>query len=112
MRPRIAIDAMGGDVGVRVMVAGAALARHRHEDFQFLFVGDETRIKAALANHPNLSAASEILHAEEIVSADAKHSQALRNSKQTTMVMTIAAIKSSKVSATLIAAKLGQLIAI
>jgi glycerol-3-phosphate acyltransferase PlsX len=33
MKPRIAIDAMGGDEGVRVMIAGAALARHRHESF-------------------------------------------------------------------------------
>ena len=46
--PRIAIDAMGGDEGVRVMIAGAALARHRHESFRFLLVGDEVQIKAAL----------------------------------------------------------------
>ena len=29
--PRIAVDAMGGDEGVRTMVAGAALARQRHD---------------------------------------------------------------------------------
>ena len=39
--PRIAVDAMGGDDGVRVMVEGAAIARRRHEDFNFLLVGDE-----------------------------------------------------------------------
>ena len=39
--PRIAVDAMGGDEGVRVMVSGAALARRRHERFKFLLVGDE-----------------------------------------------------------------------
>ena len=52
--PRIAVDAMGGDEGVRVMVEGAALARRRHDRFKFLLVGDETRIKSALENHPNL----------------------------------------------------------
>lgn len=112
MRPRIAIDAMGGDVGVRVMVAGAALARHRHEGFQFLFVGDETRIKAALESHPNLSAASEILHAEDIVSADAKPSQALRNSKKTSMGMAVAAVKSGEASAAVSAGNTGALMAI
>ncbi len=76
--PRIAIDAMGGDEGVRVMVAGAALARHRHESFKFLLVGDEVQIKAALENHPNLRAASEILHTTEVVTGDDKPSQALR----------------------------------
>jgi len=39
MKPLIAIDAMGGDEGVRVMMEGAALARHRHERFKFLMVG-------------------------------------------------------------------------
>jgi len=34
--PRIAVDAMGGDEGVRVMVSGAALARRKHDQFKFL----------------------------------------------------------------------------
>lgn len=112
MRPRIAIDAMGGDVGPRVMVAGAALARHRHEGFQFLFVGDEAQIKDALQNHPNLNAASEILHADDIVSGDAKPSQALRGSKKTSMGMAVAAVKSGEVSAAVSAGNTGALMAI
>ncbi|WP_229954499.1 phosphate acyltransferase PlsX [Parasphingorhabdus litoris] len=112
MRPRIAIDAMGGDIGARVMVAGAALARHRHEGFQFLFVGNETEIKEALKSHPNLSAASEILHAEDIVSGDAKPSQALRGSKKTSMGMAVGAVKSGEVSAAVSAGNTGALMAI
>ena len=54
------------------MIAGAALARHRHESFKFLLVGDEVQIKAALENHPNLRAASEILHTTEVVTGDDK----------------------------------------
>ena len=39
--PRIAIDAMGGDEGVRVMMAGVALARRRHDGLRFtLFLGE------------------------------------------------------------------------
>src|SRR3546814_12713642 len=82
LTPRIAIDAMGGDVGVRVMCAGAAMARHQHERLRFLLVGDETRIKAALENHPNLRAASEIIHTDKVVSGEAKPSQALRSSEE------------------------------
>jgi fatty acid/phospholipid biosynthesis enzyme len=59
-KPHIAIDAMGGDEGVRVMMAGVAEARRRHDGLRFLLVGDEARIKAALDSHPNLRAASEI----------------------------------------------------
>jgi len=81
--PRIAVDAMGGDEGVRVMVSGAALARRRHERFKFLLVGDEARIKAALDNHPNMRSASEILHCEGGASGDEKPTQALRRAKST-----------------------------
>jgi glycerol-3-phosphate acyltransferase PlsX len=70
--PRIAVDAMGGDEGVRVMVSGAALARRRHDKFKFLLVGDETQIKAALESHPNMRNASEILHCEDVVGGHEK----------------------------------------
>ena len=112
MRPRIAIDAMGGDVGPRVMVAGAALARHRHEGFQFLLVGDESQIREALKDHPNLAAASEILHADDVVSADAKPSQALRGSKKTSMGLAVNAVKTGDVSAAVSAGNTGALMAI
>ena len=68
--PRIAIDAMGGDEGVRVMVEGAALARRDHADFQFLLVGDQARIERALDDHPGLRGASEILHCDDVVGGD------------------------------------------
>ena len=112
MRPRIAIDAMGGDVGPRVMVAGAALARHRHEGFQFLLVGDESQIREALKDHPNLAAASEILHADDVVSAATKPSQALRGSKKTSMGLAVNAVKTGDVSAAVSAGNTGALMAI
>ena len=82
--PRIAVDAMGGDEGVRTMVYGAALARRRHDQFKFLLVGDETRIKAALDAHPNMRGASEILHCDDVVGGDEKPTSALRRAKTTT----------------------------
>lgn len=109
--PRIAIDAMGGDEGVSVMIAGAALARHRHAHFKFLLVGDETKIKAALVNHPNLAVASEILHTDEVVAGDDKPSQALRKSRGSSMGLAINAVKSGDVSAAVSAGNTGALMA-
>ena len=37
---RIAVDAMGGDEGIAVMLAGVAAARRRFEGVQFYLVGD------------------------------------------------------------------------
>ena len=109
--PRIAIDAMGGDEGVRVMIAGAALARHLHESFKFLLVGDEVQIKAALENHPNLRAASEILHTTEVVTGDDKPSQALRKSRGSSMGLAINAVKAGDAAAAVSAGNTGALMA-
>lgn len=111
MKPRIAIDAMGGDEGVPVMIAGAALARHRHENFEFLLVGDETQIKSALNKHPNLRAASEILHSDIVVTPDDKVSAALRKAKTSSMGMAIDAVKSGHASAAVSAGNTGALMA-
>jgi phosphate acyltransferase len=109
--PRIAIDAMGGDEGVRAMVAGAALARHRHERFKFLLVGDEAKIKAALEEHPNLRAASEILHTDEVVTGDDKPSQAIRKSRNSSMGLAINAVKAGDAAAAVSAGNTGALMA-
>ena len=110
--PRIAVDAMGGDEGVRVMIEGAALARRRHDRFKFLLVGDEPRIKAALENHPNLRAASEILHSTDVITGEEKPSQALRRAKTTSMGMAINAVKSGQAGAAVSGGNTGALMAI
>ena len=109
--PRIAIDAMGGDHGVRVMVSGAALARRRHEKFNFLLVGDETRIKRALDDHPGLREASEILHCDDVVAGDEKPSRALRRAKTTSMGLAIQAVKDGDCGAAVSAGNTGALMA-
>ncbi|MGE8141117.1 phosphate acyltransferase PlsX [Novosphingobium sp. NPDC080210] len=109
--PRIAVDAMGGDEGVRVMVEGAALARRRHDRFKFLLVGDEARIKAVLENHPNLRGASEILHCDDVVAGDEKPSQALRRAKTTSMGLAINAVKTGEAGAAVSGGNTGALMA-
>lgn len=110
--PRIAIDAMGGDEGVRVMIEGAALARRRHDRFKFLLVGDEVRIKAALENHPNLRASSEILHTDGVISGEDKPGQALRRAKGTSMGRAIEAVKLGHAGAAVSGGNTGALMAI
>ncbi len=109
--PRIAVDAMGGDEGVRVMIEGAALARRRHERFKFLLVGDEARIKDALEHHPNLRSASEILHAADVVSGDERPTQALRRAKTTSMGLAINAVKTGDAGAAVSGGNTGALMA-
>jgi glycerol-3-phosphate acyltransferase PlsX len=61
----IAVDAMGGDDGLAVMLAGVARARRQFDGVHFLLVG-EAAIRGGLKAHP-ISAEFEIVHAPEVV---------------------------------------------
>ncbi len=108
---RIAIDAMGGDAGAPVMVAGAAIAHERRPALRFLFTGCERAIAAALDAHPALRAASEVVHTDLIVSADDKPSTALRRGRGSSMSLAIEAVKRREAGAALSAGNTGALMA-
>ena len=110
-KPHIAIDAMGGDEGVRVMMAGVAEARRRHDGLRFTLFGDEARIKAALDNHPNLRAASDIVHCDGVVDASEKPAAAIRRAKTTSMGLAIDAVKKGTAGAAVSAGNTGALMA-
>ena len=111
MLPRIAIDAMGGDEGVRVMVAGAALAQSRNPQLNFLMVGDEAQVTAAIAAHPGLAACCEVRHAPDVVAGDERPTQALRRARTTSMGLAIDAVKQGDAGAAVSAGNTGALMA-
>ncbi|MES2442717.1 MAG: phosphate acyltransferase PlsX [Pseudomonadota bacterium] len=106
---RIAVDAMGGDEGIAVMLAGVAAARRRYEGMQFYLVGDEARIREGLKAHPNLTAASEIVHAAGVVTSDEKPGQALRRAKTTSMGIAIDLVKQGLAGAAVSSGNTGAL---
>ena len=109
--PRIAIDAMGGDVGPAVMLAGAALAWRRRDDLSFLLFGDEPTIRAELAAHDGLAGVCEIVHCEDVIAAEDKPSQAIRRAKTTSMGKAIAAVKAGEAQAMVSGGNTGALMA-
>ncbi len=106
----IAVDAMGGDAGVSVMLAGAALAKAQWPDVRFVFVGREREIAAELANHP-LLAGSAIVHADDIIGGDDKPSQAIRRARTTSMGLAVDAVKQGTAAAAVSAGNTGALMA-
>ena len=107
----IAIDAMGGDEGLAVMLAGVAEARRRFDGTHFFLVGDETKIAEGLKNHPNLTANSEIVHAPEVIKGDEKPSAALRRAKITSMGVAIDLVKQGRAAAAVSSGNTGALMA-
>lgn len=109
--PRLAIDAMGGDEGLTAMLAGVADARRQWPGLTFLLVGDEPAIRAGLQKHPNLAAASDIVHAPDVIDGSEKPSQAIRRAKTTSMGLAINAVKSGRAGAAVSAGNTGALMA-
>lgn len=107
----IAVDAMGGDEGLAVMLAGVAQARRRNPGLRFLLVGDETAVRAGLQSHPNLTAASEVVHAPELVGSSDKPSQAIRRARTTSMGIAIDLVKKGRAAAAVSSGNTGALMA-
>jgi glycerol-3-phosphate acyltransferase PlsX len=109
---RIALDAMGGDVGASVVIPGAAASLKRHPDTEFLLFGDRAPIEAQLAKHPALKAVSRIVHTDVAVSMDDKPSQALRRGRRTSsMWLAIDAVKKGEADVAVSAGNTGALMA-
>jgi phosphate acyltransferase len=107
----IAVDAMGGDEGLAVMLAGVARARARYEGMRFALVGDEAAISEGLKRHPNLGAASRVVHAPEVIGGSDKPSQAIRRAKTTSMGVAIDLVKRGEAAAAVSAGNTGALMA-
>jgi phosphate acyltransferase len=109
---RIALDAMGGDHGAPVAIAGAAVSHGRHPDTEFILVGDRTVVGPLLAAHPELEAASRIVHTDVAVKMNEKPSQALRHGRwKSSMWMAIDAVKKGDADAVVSAGNTGALMA-
>ena len=109
---RIALDAMGGDVGASVIIPGAAASLTRHPDAEFLLVGDRAKIEPELAKHPALKAASRVIHTDVAVSNHDKPSQALRRGRKvSSMWLAIEAVKKGEADVAVSAGNTGALMA-
>jgi glycerol-3-phosphate acyltransferase PlsX len=109
---RIALDAMGGDVGASVVIPGAAISLKRHPDSEFLLYGDSKQIDEQLAKYPALQKASRVIHTDVTVSMHDKPSQALRRGRKTSsMWLAIDAVKRGEADVAVSAGNTGALMA-
>ncbi|WP_118855782.1 phosphate acyltransferase PlsX [Sphingomonas mesophila] len=110
--PRIAIDAMGGDIGPAVIVGGMSRARRANRTLRFELFGDEAEIAPELERYKGLASAVTVHHTTESIAATEKPSQAIRRAKGTSMGMAINAVKDGHADAALSAGNTGALMAI
>jgi len=108
-KPRIALDAMGGDHAPHEIVAGALLAAQAY-DAHLLLVGDEKQVRPLLQGAG--SDRIEIVHADEAVPMDQHASQALRAADRSSLGVAVNLVKSGSADAVVSAGNSGAFLAI
>ena len=107
----VALDAMGGDDAPAMVIDGAEIARQRHPSVKFLIFGDEAQIGPLLAKWPKLAEASTVRHTTEVVTNDAKPTQALRSGRESSMRLSINAVDEGEAHCVVSAGNTGALMA-
>lgn len=108
----IAIDAMGGDHGLKVVIPACVRAVRHNPDLKLLLVGDQNQVNAHLkklgvAQNSQFS----VVHASEIVAMDELPSHAMRNKKDSSMRVAINLVKEGRAQACVSAGNTGALMA-
>lgn len=109
---KIALDAMGGDIGPEAVIPAAQMVAKNTPDLHFLIYGNEASILPLLAKHRHLRGISTVIHTDKFVANDEKPSTALRNGKGSSMRLAIEAVKEGKADAIVSAGNTGALMAI
>jgi len=108
----ISVDAMGGDLGPKAVVAGMALSAKKNPEIGFIVSGDQAQLQELLQNHPVLKGRCEVRHADEVVSMQDKPSQVMRSGKKTSMWAAVEAVKSGAAAVCVSCGNTGALMAV
>jgi phosphate acyltransferase len=109
---KVAVDAMGGDIGIDSTVEAAVKVANRLKNIQIVLVGDKQKVEHKL-NSLKLKNQKQIKvqHSSQVVAMDELPSSALRGKKDSSMRVAINLVKSGKVSACVSAGNTGALMA-
>ena len=105
----IAVDVMGSDLGPEESIKGAILAAREFTDVNLTLVGDEQIIKAVLAKTPN-PPKFEILHAPEVIGFDETPTTAIKQKKDSSMVVGLKHLKAGGANGFVSAGSTGALL--
>lgn len=108
----IALDVEGGDNAPFAAIEGAEQARIRYPDARFLLYGRPEKITPALRGFPALKQIAEICPSATVIAAEEKPSIALRQGKDSSMGLSIQAVKEGLAQGVVSAGNTGALMAI
>ncbi len=107
---RVAVDAMGGDRGLEVVVGGAVAAA-REWGIPSILVGQEEEIAAHLTAHRGLSLPLSLCHAPEAVEMDEAPAATVRKKRHSSLRVGLDLVKQGKAEAFVSAGNTGAIMA-
>ena len=106
----IALDAMGGDYAPVETVKGAVEAVNENKGMKVILVGREEEIKSELAKYTYEEASIEIVNATEIIDMGEVPTKAIREKKDSSLVVAIKSVKSGECDAIVSAGSSGAIL--
>ena len=101
---KIVIDAMGGDHAPREIIKGALAALNKRDGFSLVFTGDEASIKQELSAYSFDGSRVAIRHASEVITNDEAPATAVRNKRDSSLVVGYKVLKEDEEAGALISA--------
>ncbi len=108
----ISVDAMGGDKGPGVVVAGLAKVAVADPDLGFILHGPREQLEPLLARRRELAGRVELRHADGVVSMEDKPSQVMRKGQDTSMWSAIDAVRDHDAEVAVSCGNTGALMAV
>jgi phosphate acyltransferase len=108
---RIAVDAMGGDFAPREVVAGSVLAAALPNITRLILVGNESAIRAELAECGGDQSKIEVRHASEVVEMGETPANAVRKKKDSSIGRAVELVRDGQADAVMSAGNTGAAVA-
>jgi glycerol-3-phosphate acyltransferase PlsX len=107
---QISVDAMGGDNAPRAVVEGCILAVGLKKDYRIQLLGDKPAVETILAEHRYSGDQIEVLNATQVICGDDVPTKAIKEKKDSSIVIGLNLLKSRKTDSFLSCGNTGALL--
>ena len=111
-RTLISVDAMGGDQGPAIVIAGCSESASKNPNISFVLHGPAETLEPLVAKRPELAGRCTVRDAIDVVTMDDKPSNVVRNGKNTSMWSAIESVRTGEASVAVSCGNTGALMAI
>ena len=92
----VLVDAMGGDNAPEAIIYGCLDAIAKAQDFEILLIGNEEKIRAVLDKENYDRTRIKVYHASQVITVEDTPTRAIKNKKDSSMVVGFRLLKEGK----------------